>query len=62
MIRLAEARRETWRTRLIKVAARITESSRRVLVELSCSWPFAEHNRHVSDRVLAFSAASFDSS
>jgi hypothetical protein len=52
----------TWRTRLIKVAARITESSRRVLVELPSSWPFLEHYRRVSDRVLAFSQASFDSS
>jgi hypothetical protein len=52
----------TWRTRLIKVAARVTERSRRVRVELSCSWPFLEHFRHVSDRVLAFEAASFDSS
>jgi hypothetical protein len=52
----------TWQSRLIKVAARITESSRRVLVELSGSWPFLDHYRLVSDRVLAFSAASFDSS
>jgi len=59
---LGKGQPNTWRTRLIKVAARITESSRRVRVELSCSWPFLEHYRHVSDRVLAFSAASFDSS
>jgi len=52
----------TWRTRLIKVAARITESSRRVLVELSGNWPFLDHYRHVSDRVLAFSATLLDSS
>jgi hypothetical protein len=59
---LGKGQPNTWRTRLIKVAARITESSRRVRVELSCSWPFLEHYLHVSDRVLAFSAASFDSS
>ncbi len=51
----------TWRTRLIKVAARITESSRRVLVELSSNWPFLEHYRQVSDRVIAFSQAALDS-
>ncbi len=58
---LGRGQPDTWRTRLIKVAARVTESSRRVLVELSGSWPFLDHYRRVSDRVLAFSAASFDS-
>ncbi len=59
---LGKGQPSTWRTRLIKVAVRITESSRRVLVELSGSWPYLEHYRQVSDRVLAFSAASCDSS
>jgi hypothetical protein len=58
---LGQGQPNTWRTRLIKVAARVTESSRRVLVELSGSWPFLDHYRRVSDRVLAFSATSFDS-
>lgn len=52
----------TWRTRLIKVAARITERARRVLVELSGSWPYLEHYRRVSEQVLAFSAPKYDSS
>lgn len=59
---LGRGQPNTWRTRLIKVAARVTESSRRVVVELSGSWPFLDHYCHVSDRVLAFSAASLDSS
>ena len=51
----------TWRTRLIKVAARVTESARRVLVELSGSWPYQGHYLHVSERVLAFSSPACDS-
>lgn len=51
----------TWRTRVIKVAARITESSRRVLVELSGSWPYLEHYGRVSDYAISFEAASLDS-
>jgi len=53
---------DTWRTRLIKVAARITESTRRVVVELSASWPYLDHYRRVSERVLALSAPECDSS
>lgn len=47
----------TWRTRLIKVAARVTESARRVVIQLCGSWPYLEHYRHVSQRVLAFASA-----
>lgn len=36
---LGEGQPGTWRTHLIKVAAEITTSSRRVLVRLSSSWP-----------------------
>jgi hypothetical protein len=36
---LGEGQPCTWRSRLIKVAAEITTSSRRVLVRLSASWP-----------------------
>jgi hypothetical protein len=53
---LGEGQPCTWRTRLIKVAARVTESVRRVLVELSGSWPHLDHYRHVSQRVLAYPA------
>jgi len=59
---LGEGHPCTWRTRLIKVAARITESTRRVLVELSGSWPYLELYRRVSERALAFSMRRSDSS
>ena len=42
----------TWRTRLIKVAARVYQSARRVVVELSSSWPYLEHFRQISQRLL----------
>jgi len=45
----------TWRTRLIKVAAEITVSCRRVLVRLSGNWPYLNHYRHVAERALALS-------
>jgi len=44
----------TWRQRLIKVAAEITVSARRVLVRLSASWPFAEEYQRISQAVLAY--------
>jgi hypothetical protein len=59
---LGEGQPCTWQTRLIKVAARVTERARRVLVELSGSWPYLEHYRRVSEQVLAFSPAVCDSS
>lgn len=59
---LGEGHPGTWRTRLIKVAARVSERARRVLVEVSGNWPYLEHYRRVSDQVLAFSAPSCDSS
>lgn len=52
----------TWQTRLIKVAARVTERARRVVVELSGSWPYLEHYRRVSEQVLAFTPPVCDSS
>jgi hypothetical protein len=52
----------TWRTRLIKVAALVYESTRRVLVRLSSSWPYLGHYHQVSQRVLAFCRAPLDTS
>ncbi len=40
----------------------VTERARRVLVELSGSWPYLEHYRHLSEQVLAFSVPECDSS
>lgn len=52
----------TWRTRLIKVAALIWESTRRVVVQLSSSWPYLEHYRQVSEQVLGRGGAAPDTS
>lgn len=54
---LGEGHPETWRTRLIKVAAEISVSSRRVLIRLSSCWPFLDHYAKVSKQILAFTAA-----
>ena len=51
----------TWRTRLIKVAALVYESTRRVVVRLSSSWPYLGHYQQVSQRIL-FLQASPDTS
>lgn len=59
---LGEGHPCTWRTRLIKVAARVTQSARRVLIELSGTWPYLGHYRRVSKQVLAISGPRGDSS
>lgn len=47
---LRRAQPQTWRCRVIKVAARITESSRRIVVELSSSWPRWPLHQTISHR------------
>ncbi len=42
----------TWQTRLIKVAALVVETTRRVVVHLSSSWPYLNHYEQVSRQVL----------
>jgi hypothetical protein len=59
---LGQGQPGTWRTRLIKVAALVYESTRRVVVRLSSSWPYLGHYQQVSQRVLAFCRAPLDSS
>ena len=54
---LGEGHPGTWRTRLIKVAAEITTSARRIVVRLSSSWPYLDHYREVSEQVLASASA-----
>ena len=49
---LGEGHASTWRIRLIKVAARIKVTSRRVHVFLSGSWPFLDHFRDVGRALL----------
>jgi len=54
---LGRGHAQTWRLRLIKVAAQITVSVRRVWVQLTGSWPFLHHYRQVSAAVNAFCSA-----
>lgn len=59
---LGQGQPGTWRTRIIKVAALVYESTRRVVVRLSSSWPYLGHYQQVSQRVLAFCRAPLDTS
>jgi hypothetical protein len=59
---LGEGQPCTWRTRLIKVAARVRETTRRVVVELSASWPYLHHFQEVVQRLLAYSLLAPNSS
>ena len=45
----------TWRTLLIKVAAVIVQSARRVVVKLAANWPWWTMYRSVAERSLSFS-------
>jgi hypothetical protein len=58
---LGEGQPCTWRTRLIKVAAIVRESTRRVVVQLSSSWPHLDHYRRVAEQLIAGHRPSFDS-
>ncbi len=59
---LGEGQPCTWRTRLIKVAARVRETSRRVVVELSASWPYLAYFQRVAERILQAQPFASDSS
>jgi hypothetical protein len=50
---LGEGQPCTWRTRLIKVAACVYETTRRVVVQLSSSWPYLNHYQQVSQQILS---------
>jgi len=58
---LGEGHPCTWRMRLIKVAARIKDTTRRVLVQLSGSWPHLDHYRQVGQKILARTNPRIDS-
>lgn len=58
---LGEGQPCTWRTRFIKVAARIRQSARRVVVELSSSWPYLDAFRKATQRLLAYGQSTADS-
>ena len=49
---LRTARPETWRSRIIKVAAVVTQTTRRVVLELSSSWPFWPLLERIGRRAL----------
>ena len=59
---LGEGQPCTWRTRLIKVAARVRQTSRRVLVELSASWPYLRYFQRVGQCILQAQPFASDSS
>ncbi len=48
---LGEGHPCTWRTHVIKVATRIVVSTRRVVLQLSASWPHLGYFRHVADAI-----------
>lgn len=58
---LGEGHACTWRMRLIKVAAHVTETTRRIVVRLSGSWPHLDHYRRVSQQILNLSPPAMDS-
>jgi hypothetical protein len=58
---LGEGQPCTWRTRLIKVAATVRESTRRVVVQLSSSWPYLNHYRRIAEQLIAGPRLSLDS-
>jgi hypothetical protein len=53
---LGEGHACTWRMRLIKVAARIIETARRIVVRLSGSWPHLDHYFQIAQQAMEFSA------
>ncbi len=58
---LGEGQPCTWRTRLIKVAALVRESTRRVVVQLSSNWPYLHHYWRVAEQLLAGARPAFES-
>jgi hypothetical protein len=58
---LGEGHACTWRMRLIKVAARVTETTRRIVVHLSSSWPFLDHYRQVTAQVIGLNGQDLSS-
>ena len=57
---LGEGHPCTWRTRLIKVAAIVRESTRRVVVQLSPSWPYLGHYRRIAEQLLGDGRRAID--
>ncbi|MEM6692656.1 MAG: IS1380 family transposase [Planctomycetota bacterium] len=51
---LGEGHACTWRTHVIKVACRVVVSMRRVRLQISSSWPWADHLRRVAACLLDY--------
>jgi hypothetical protein len=47
----------TWRSRLIKVAAEVVVSTRRVLVRLAANWPYLDLYRRITEQINEWMAA-----
>jgi hypothetical protein len=58
---LGEGHACTWRMRLVKVAARVIETTRRIVVRLSDSWPYLEDYFRISQQAIALSVSGVDS-
>lgn len=54
---LRDAKPQTWRMRIVKVAARVVQTTRRVWLELSSSWPHWRLLRAVARRATACARA-----
>jgi hypothetical protein len=54
---LGEGQPCTWRSLLIKVAAAVTVSSRRVVIRLSASWPYLDWYHRLCDFLASFRVA-----
>jgi DDE family transposase len=59
---LGEGHPCTWRTLLIKVAAEVVTSGRRILVRLSASWPHLDFFRQLSDHLTSVTPGLSDPS
>ena len=44
----------TWQTKVIKVAALIVQSTRRIIVKIAAHWPWWDVYQAVAARVVAF--------
>ena len=58
---LGEGHADTWRTQLIKVAARIIVRARHIRVLISRAWPYYEQYLAVSRAILAFTPPALNS-
>jgi hypothetical protein len=58
---LGEGHACTWRTQFIKVAARVTETTRRIVVRLSNNWPFLDHYHRLTTKVLGLDTEDLSS-